>query len=346
MQKTSRIEATKDTWRRLVAKYQRPNAWKSIWQVVNSFVPFFLVWYLMYLSLSLSYIVTLLLGVIAGGFLVRIFIIQHDCGHGSFFKGRTANDLIGSVCGVLTLTPYYYWRKSHSIHHANAGNLEHRGVGDIFTMTVREYMEQSKWGQFKYRLYRNPFVLFTVIPTVLFIVLYRFPHPDSKRWKRERTSVYMTNIALAAIVTIMGMTIGWKEFFMVQLPISIFAATVGTWFFYVQHQFEDTYYAGGEDWDYTLAALQGSSYYQLPRVLQWFTGNIGFHHIHHLSPRIPNYLLQRCHEENPLFQNVATLTPVTSVKSIFLTLWDEERKKLISFSQLNQLQTSLNPQKS
>jgi omega-6 fatty acid desaturase (delta-12 desaturase) len=156
----------------------------------------------------------------------------------------------------------------------------------------------------------------------------------------------MTNIALAAIVTIMGMTIGWKEFFMVQLPISIFAATVGTWFFYVQHQFEDTYYAGGEDWDYTLAALQGSSYYQLPRVLQWFTGNIGFHHIHHLSPRIPNYLLQRCHEENPLFQNVATLTPVTSVKSIFLTLWDEERKKLISFSQLNQLQTSLNPQKS
>jgi omega-6 fatty acid desaturase (delta-12 desaturase) len=294
----------------------------------------------MYLSLNWSYLLTLLLVLPTSGLVVRIFLIQHDCGHGSFFKSRKGNDFLGSLCGVLTLTPYFYWRKSHAIHHANAGNLEHRGVGDIYTMTVKEYLQQSKWGQLKYRLYRNPVILFTVVPTILFIILYRFPGTTSKHWKKERASVYLTNIALAAVVVILGTTIGWREFLMIQAPITILTATIGTWFFFVQHQFEDTYYAGGEDWDYTLAAMQGSSYYQLPKILQWFSGNIGFHHIHHLSPRIPNYLLEQCHEENPLFQNVVTLTPWSSLKSIFLTLWDEERKKLISFSQLKTGQQS------
>jgi acyl-lipid omega-6 desaturase (Delta-12 desaturase) len=326
----------KAAWIALVAKYQTSNAWQSIWQVVNSFIPFGLLWYLMYLSLAYSYWLTLGLALLAAGFLVRIFIIQHDCGHGSFFKSRKANDFLGSVCGVLTFTPYHYWRKSHAIHHASAGSLEDRGVGDIYTMTIKEYLQQSKWGRLKYRLYRHPLLLFVLAPTFLFLVLYRIPLAESKSksWKRERASVHWTNLAIAAVVIGLSLVIGLKSFLLIQLPIIILAATMGTWMFYIQHQFEDTYYAHGDDWDYTLAALQGSSYYQLPKVLQWFTGNIGFHHIHHLSPRIPNYRLQKCHEENPVFQQVVVLTLWTSLQSVFLSLWDEEQSKLVGFRHL------------
>jgi omega-6 fatty acid desaturase (delta-12 desaturase) len=324
-------------WSALVAKYQTAHTWQSIWQVVNTFIPFGLVWYLMYLSLTYSYWLTLALALPAAGFLVRIFIIQHDCGHGSFFNTRKANDFLGSVCGVLTMTPYYYWRKSHAIHHASAGSLEDRGIGDIYTMTVKEYLQQSKWGRLKYRLYRHPLILFVLAPTFLFVILHRFPLPESKSWKRERASVYWTNLAIAAMVISLGFVIGLNSFLLIQLPIVVLAATMGTWLFFVQHQFEDTYYANGDQWDYTLAALQGSSYYQLPRVLQWFTGNIGFHHIHHLSPRIPNYRLQKCHEENPVFQQVVVLTLWTSLQSIFLSLWDEEESKLVSFRYLKSI---------
>jgi omega-6 fatty acid desaturase (delta-12 desaturase) len=327
----------KRTWGPLVAKYQRPSSKRSIWQVANTFIPFFLLWYLMYLSLNLSYWLTLLLAVPAAGLLVRIFIIQHDCGHGSFFKSRKANDLLGSISGVLTLTPYFYWRKSHAIHHASAGNLENRGVGDIYTMTVDEYRQQSRWGRLKYRVYRHPLFLFVIAPTFLFVILYRFYHPDSKSWKKERASVLWTNVALAGIITLLGLTIGLKAFLLVQAPLTILAVTAGTWMFFVQHQFEDTYWAGQADWDYTLAALQGSSYYQLPKVLQWFTGNIGFHHIHHLSPRIPNYMLEQCHQENPMFQQVVVLTMWTSLQTVFLSLWDEKQNKLVSFGHLKTL---------
>jgi len=336
-------QAGKSDWFARVSKYHISYTWKSIWQVCNTFVSFFVIWYLMYLSLDYSYLLTLALALPATGFLVRIFIIQHDCGHGSFFKTRKANDTLGSISGVLTLTPYYYWRKSHAIHHANASNLDHRGVGDIYTMTVNEYLDQSKWGRLKYRLYRHPFILFTLIPSLLFLILYRFPHPNSKSWKRERASVYWTNVALGAIVISMSFLIGLKAFLLIQLPISILAATIGTWMFFVQHQFEETYWAAGDEWDYTLAALQGSSYYQLPKVLQWFTGNIGFHHIHHLSPRIPNYLLEKCHEENEVFQDVTVLTLQSSLKLAFLSLWDEEQQKLVNFRYLKsmgQLKTS------
>jgi len=328
-------------WKSLAAKYQTASTWKSIWQLGNSLIPFLALWYLMLLSLSVGYWLTLLLSLLAAGFLVRLFIIQHDCGHGSFFNSRKANDLVGTCCSLLTWTPYRYWQKSHAIHHANAGNLEHRGIGDIYTMTVKEYMQQSSWGKFKYRLYRHPLVLFVISPTLLFVVLYRFPTSQARAMKRVQASVYWTNLALALLIGGLIWLIGWKAFLLIQVPIIVIASTAGAWLFFVQHQFEDAYWAGSDSWDYTLAALQGSSYYKLPKILQWFTGNIGFHHIHHLSPRIPNYLLEKCHNENPMFQETVILTLRSSLKSIFLGLWDEEQKKLISFSQLKHRQPEM-----
>lgn len=295
----------------------------------------------MYFSLDISYWLTLLLALPAAGFVVRLFIIQHDCGHGSFFNSRKANDLTGMFCSVFTLTPYHYWQKSHAIHHANAGNLEHRGIGDIYTMTVNEYLRQSKWGRLKYRLYRNPLILFFVVPTLLFVILYRLPTSKAKALKRVRSSVYWTNLAIALLVGGMIWLVGLKAFLLIHVPIIIITSSAGTWLFFVQHQFEDTYWANNEAWDYTLAALQGSSYYKLPKILQWFTGNIGFHHIHHLSPRIPNYHLEKCHDENSVFQQVVVLTPRSSLKSIFLSLWDEEQKKLISFYHLKRRQPQM-----
>ncbi len=316
-------------WKQLVGKYQNPDTRKSLWQVVNSFGLFILGWILMYWSLSVSYWLTLLLAFPTAGFLVRIFIIQHDCGHGSFFKSRTWNDRLGAVCGVFTFTPYYQWRKSHAIHHATSSNLGKRGVQDLYTLTVEEYDSLSNWGKLRYRLYRNPITLFVLLPTFLFVVLYRFPKPGSRR--KEVASVLWTDLAILVASLLLMWMIGWQAFLMIQLPLIIIAASAGTWLFYVQHQFEDTYWANEEEWDYALAALKGSSYYRLPRVLQWFTGNIGFHHIHHLSPKIPNYLLEQCHVENRELQDVAVLTLGSSVKSVPLSLWDENQKRLISF---------------
>jgi omega-6 fatty acid desaturase (delta-12 desaturase) len=290
----------------------------------------------MYLSLDVSYWLTLALSLPTAGFLMRLFIIQHDCGHGSFFNSRKANDLVGLFCSLFTWTPYYYWQKSHAIHHANAGNLEQRGIGDIYTMTVSEYLQQSTWGKFKYRLYRNPLILFVLVPTVLFVVLYRFPTSQTTAMKRVQSSIYWTNLALVLLVGGMIWLIGLKALLLIHTPILIIASSVGAWLFFVQHQFEDTYWANSDAWDYTLAALQGSSYYKLPKILQWFTGNIGFHHIHHLSPKIPNYLLEKCHDENPMLRETVVLTLRSSLKSMALTLWDEEQKKLIGFHQIKQ----------
>lgn len=337
---TDQPSVTPSTWKNLVAKYQVADTKKSVWQVCNSFIPFLALWTLMCFSLDFSYLITLLIAVPTAGFLVRLFIIQHDCGHGSFFPSRKANDMVGLGCSLFTLTPYYYWQKSHAIHHANAGNLEHRGIGDIYTMTVEEYLQQSRWGRLKYRLYRNPLILFVILPTLLFVVLYRLPSSQHKAMKRVESSVYWTNLALAILIGGLVWLIGLKAFLLVHAPVMILAATAGTWLFFVQHQFEDAYWADEGAWDYTLAALQGSSYYKLPKVLQWFTGNIGFHHIHHLSPRIPNYLLEKCHKENPLFQETVILTLRSSVKSIYLSLWDEKEKKLVGFHHLRRRQTA------
>ena len=322
------------SWENLVKKYQTASNRKSIWQLCNSFLPFIIIWYLMYLSIDVSYWITILLALPAAGFVVRIFIIQHDCGHGSFFKSKRANDFWGMACSIFTLTPYHYWRKSHNIHHASASKLDKRGIGDIYTMTVDEFLQKSRWGRLKYRLYRNPLILFVVIPIILFVVLNRLPISKSKALKKVRPSVYITTVVITLVMVGLIWLVGWQNFLMVQIPIIFIASTTGTWLFYVQHQFEDTYWSANNGWDYTSAAMRGSSYYKLPKVLQWFTGNIGFHNIHHLSPKIPNYLLEKCYKDNPFFQESVVLNIRSSFKSLFLRLWDENQKKLISFHHL------------
>lgn len=318
-------------WIDIVKKYQTPDNWKSTWQVLNSLIPFIVIWVLMYFSLQVSYWLTLALAVVNSGFVVRLFIIQHDCGHNSFYRSRKTNDALGSFLGVLTLTPYFNWRKHHAVHHATSGDLDFRGIGDVETVTVSEYQAMSRWQKVRYRVFRNPFFLFILSPPVLFIILHRLPLGTKKSEKRERRSVFWTNMALAGIVIGMGSLIGFREFFMIQLPISIITSMGGVYMFYVQHQFEDTYWRRHPEWDYKTAALEGCTYFKLPKVLQWFTGNIGFHHVHHLSPLIPNYMLEKAHKENAIFQNVETLTLATSIRTVFLDLWDESLDRLISF---------------
>jgi omega-6 fatty acid desaturase (delta-12 desaturase) len=284
----------------------------------------------MYLTLDVSYWITLGLAIPAAGFLVRSFIIVHDCGHGSFFKSRKANRILGFFAALLTFLPSYHWSHEHAKHHAAAGDLDRRGSGDIWTLTVQEYMALPRWKRVWYRTYRNPFFLFSVAPLYVFFIHYRFWRPGDKA--RVRWSTVRTNLALAVIVTAASLTIGIKAYLMIQMPIMIVAGTAGVWLFYVQHQFENTYWARHEEWSYVRQALEGSSFYKLPRVLQWFTGNIGFHHVHHLSPRIPNYNLQKCHESHPMFQSVKHLTLLSSLQSLGYRLWDEERKKLVGFS--------------
>lgn len=325
-------------WKNLVSKYHSSHTWKSSWQLINSFTLFITTWVLMYFSLELNYLLTLLFAFPAAGLMARIFIIQHDCGHGSFFNSRKANDFWGMVCSVFTFTPYHYWRKSHAIHHANAGKLDQRGIGDIYTMTVDEYLKLTKWGRLKYRLYRNPVFLFIIIPTILFLLVFRIPDFRYKELKPVFKSTYYTTIVIALLIGGVIWLVGLKTFLLIQLPITIVTSSLGAWLFFIQHQFEDAYWANNDEWDYTKAALHGSSYYKLPKVLQWFTGNIGFHHIHHLSPRIPNYKLEKCHNENPELQTNTVLTLRSSLRTIFLSLWDEKRKKLVSFRQLKKLQ--------
>ena len=323
------------TWRTIVAKYQQPSLSRALWQIINTFVPYALLWYLMYLSLAVSWWIVAPLAILAGAFTVRIFIIFHDCGHGSYFKSRRANDIIGFVSGVLTFTPYYHWRWEHNIHHASSGHLDKRGVGDIWTMTVQEYLEASRWKRFAYRLARNPFILFVIAPLYLFLIKQRFPSKNTS--KRERHSVYWMNLAILAMGIGLSFIFGITAYVLIQSIILMVAGASGVWLFYVQHQFEDVYWERGEDWDYTRAALEGSSFYKLPRILQWFSGNIGFHHIHHLSVRIPNYNLERCHKADPLFQRVKPVTLFGSFKSFTFRLWDEPRRKLVGFGHLRKL---------
>jgi omega-6 fatty acid desaturase (delta-12 desaturase) len=289
-------------------------------------------WIILYFSLQVGYWLTLLLSVVAAGFLVRIFIIQHDCGHNSFFKSRHINDVVGIICGVLTFVPYRYWRKSHAIHHAHHAELEERGIGDVWTLTVDEYWNSPWWRRIAYRIFRNPFFLFVVAPGIYFIVLMRFPSPVAVHWRPdEKASVWWTDLAISGWVAALSALVGFQTVVAIGIPLLVVASSVGTWLFYVQHQFERTYWEHTPQWDYTLAAMHGSSYYKLPKILQWYTGNIGFHHIHHLSPRIPNYNLEKCHEENPILQRVTHLTLASSLKTMSLTLWDEERQRLVTF---------------
>ncbi|HKI58939.1 MAG TPA: fatty acid desaturase [Trueperaceae bacterium] len=319
-------------WQNIVREYQKPDLRKSVWQLANSFGGLLATTLLMYLSLGVGYWLTLLLAVPAAGFLIRVFIIQHDCGHGSFFKSKRANNIVGTISGVLTLAPYNFWRKTHAIHHAHHAELEERGVGDVWTMTVTEYASAPWWKRAVYRVFRHPLFLFGIAPAVNFLIVQRFTMGAQRSWRTgEKRSVWVTNAAIVALLTGSSFLIGIVPTFMIGLPIILLAGSVGTWLFYVQHQFERTYWEHTPEWDYTLAALHGSSYYALPRVLQWFTGNIGFHHIHHLSPRIPNYNLERCHRENPILQRVTRLSLGASFKTVALALWDEDLRRLVTF---------------
>jgi omega-6 fatty acid desaturase (delta-12 desaturase) len=319
-------------WKAIVAKYQKPAAWRGIWQLVNTLVPYAGLWVLMYFTRGVSYWLTIPLAILAGGFLVRLFIIFHDCGHGSFFKSRVANDIVGTIMGVLTFTPYYHWRWEHSIHHSTSGDLDRRGTGDVWTLTVQEYLEASRWKRFAYRLARNPVILFIIAPSFLFLIRERFP--SSKAPLRERLSVYINNAGILLVAAGMSRIFGLEAYVLLQVIPVMVAGSAGVWLFYVQHQFEGVYWERRENWDYVTAALKGSSFYKLPKILQWFSGNIGFHHIHHLSPRIPNYHLEECHKAEPLFQTVKPVTLLSSLKSFTFRLWDEQRQKLIGYRAL------------
>jgi omega-6 fatty acid desaturase (delta-12 desaturase) len=322
-------------WKDIVLKYQNPSLPRALWQIVNTIVPYAFLWYLMYRSLAISWWLVIPLAILAGAFLVRVFIIFHDCGHGSYFRSRTANDVFGFITGVLTFTPYFHWRWEHAIHHASAGHLDKRGTGDVWTLTVQEYLESSRWKKFSYRLARNPFVLFVIAPLYVFLIWQRIPARNSS--KRERYSVYWMDLALFGMAVALSAVFGIKAYALIQLTVMAVAGGAGVWLFYVQHQFEGTYWERGEDWDYTAAALKGSSFYKLPRILQWFSGNIGYHHIHHLSSRIPNYHLESCHKADPLFQQVKPITLFSSFKSLTFRLWDEQRRQLVGYRRLREL---------
>jgi omega-6 fatty acid desaturase (delta-12 desaturase) len=306
--------------------------WPSLWQVANTLVPYAALWCLMYLGLAISWWLAVPLAVLAGGFLVRVFIIFHDCGHGSFFPSARANDILGFITGVLTFTPYYHWRWEHAAHHATSGDLDRRGMGDVWTLTVREYLEASCWKRFAYRLARNPFVLFGLAPLYVFLIKQRFAVGKAPR--REQNSVFWTNLAVGLLAGAMCWVFGLGAYLLLQLVVLMVAGSAGIWLFYVQHQFEGVYWERNAKWDYSTAALEGSSFYKLPRVLQWFSGNIGFHHIHHLSPRIPNYNLEKCHRAEPLFQTVKPVTLFSSFRSFTLRLWDEQRRSLVGYRAL------------
>ena len=324
-------QASEPNWPRALSQYERPNLRKATWQLVNTFVPYVVLWALMahLVRNGHPYWLTLALAVVAAGFLIRIFIFCHDCGHGSFFVSRRANRIVGYLTGILTCTPYEDWRHAHAAHHATAGDLDRRGVGDVWTLTVAEYLAAPKLTRLAYRLIRNRFVLLGLAPGCLSLITQRFPHRGAGR--RERASVIITNAAVLAIMALATLTIGLGTFVLVQLPIMLIAGTVGVWLFYVQHQYEGVYWARHADWDPMRAALEGSSHYKLPRVLQWATGNIGLHHIHHIRPRIPNYNLQQCYDDLPAMRAVTPLTIRGSLKSLRMNLWDEDARELVSF---------------
>ncbi|MDF2958325.1 MAG: fatty acid desaturase [Paenibacillus sp.] len=328
-------------WRKDIASYERPHMKHSVWQIINTVVPFFLLWYIAYLSLSVSYWLTLALAIVAGGFLIRTFIIFHDCCHKSFFKNRLANDIVGTITGIMTCCPYNQWRHSHSVHHATSGNLDKRGTGDIWTLTVDEYLSSSALRKLVYRLYRNPFFMFIVGPIYIFLIDYRFNRKRASL--KERINTYITNVGIVGVAGLLCWMFGWKEFLLVQGPIFMISGMAGIWLFYVQHQFEETYFEEEKQWDYVKAAMQGSSFYKLPKILHWITGNIGFHHIHHLSPRVPNYYLEKVHNTNPRLQDVQTITLLSSLQSLRFRVWNEHSKKFIGFKDIKRFTIKSGP---
>lgn len=318
-------------WIKATRAYEQADTHKALWQLVNTLVPYALLWYLMIRTIQLGYPywLTLALAVPAGGLLVRIFIFFHDAGHGSFFTSRTANTLVGYLTGILTFSAYEAWRHNHGVHHATAGNLDRRGVGDVWTMTVEEYRAAPRRTQLTYRFIRHPATLLILGPLFSFLIGPRWPGKHDG--PRQRLSIYITDLALIAIWVLAALTIGLRTYILIQLPVLMIGGAVGIWLFYVQHQFQGVYWARQAEWSPLRAALEGSSFYKLPKVLQWFSGNIGFHHLHHIRPRIPNYHLETCYRAIPELQTVKPLTLRESLKSLRMNLYDEQQRKMVSF---------------
>ncbi|MEM7048182.1 MAG: fatty acid desaturase [Acidobacteriota bacterium] len=327
-------ESVARRWQRLLAPYCRADDRRAWFQLLTTGALFAANWALMWWSLQFHYGLTLLLALPAAGLITRLFIFQHDCGHGSFFSSQRLNHLVGATIGVMTLTPYRYWRRTHAMHHATTGNLDAREFGDIRTLTVEEYLALSKLRRAGYRLYRNVFFLMTIGASFQFILKHRLPLDLPRAWRKEWRSVMGTNLSLAVILLVMAFTIGLKAFLLVQLPITVISCASGLWLFYIQHQFEDTYWEENPQWNFHAAGIEGSSFYDLPAVLHWFTGNIGFHHVHHLASRIPNYRLQACFREVRDLRHVTRLTIRESLRCAHLALWDPGSNRLIRFGDL------------
>ena len=324
----------KNELRAAVAPFETPSLRLGAWQLATSIGLYFVTLGAMYWSLGVSYWLTLALAFPAAGLVVRTFIVQHDCGHGSFFASRRANDIVGRICGVFTFAPYQNWRRQHAQHHSNWNNLDRRESGaDIYStcLTVAEYRALSPRQRFFYRLQRHPLLAHVVLPPLVFLLLYRVPFDTPKAWTAERRSVWLTNLAIAALFVTAGLTLGFGAVLLVQLPVVIVSTIVGVWLFSVQHRFEDAHWLRKEDWSFQAAAIRGSSYLKLPRVLQFMTGNIGFHHIHHLSPRVPNYRLEACYRSAPVLNAGKPLTIRSALGASGLNLWDEAGMKLVRF---------------
>lgn len=325
-------------WSKILAAYRKPNNARGVLEILITVLPLVLLWVLMWASLDIGYWLCLLLSVPAAGFLVRLFVIQHDCGHGAFFRQRVVNDWVGRVVSVLTLTPYDWWRRTHAIHHAHSGNLDHRGIGDIDMLTVREYLALSRSRRLLYRLYRHPLVMFGIGPVYNFVLRQRLPVGLMRSGWQPWASTMATNVAIAIFVALLIWLVGVGPFLLVHLPITFLGAAIGVWLFYVQHQFENTYWQGQDGWDFHEASVMASSFYDLPQPLRWFSGNIGIHHIHHLSSRIPNYRLGDCLADIPALQTLNRIGLRGSLSCLRLALWDENARRLISFKSLRRTQ--------
>jgi acyl-lipid omega-6 desaturase (Delta-12 desaturase) len=326
-----RLRISTPAWYQTIIKYARADPNQALWQVLNTFVPYCLLWALMLYTVrrGYPYWVTLILAIASGGFLVRVFVLFHDCCHDSFFASRWGNTILGYIAGVVTFTPFEDWKYAHNLHHATAGDLNRRGIGAVWTMTREEYLAAPLRRRIAYRIYRNPFVLFGPGAALLFLWFQRFSSKGAG--KKERNSVMFTNLALLVVITVASWTIGFRTYLIIQLPIILIASSIGLWLFYIQHQFENVYWARHDVWDPLRVALEGSSYLKLPKILQWFTSNIGLHHVHHVRSNIPNYNLQRCHDEIASFQAVTPITIRTSFSLLRLSLYDEKQKKMIRF---------------
>lgn len=318
-----------------IAPYKASQNARGIGQLFTSIGLFLIGCAAMYAAVQISWMLTLVLAIPTGALLVRVFIVQHDCGHGGFFASRRTNDWVGRLCGLLTMTPYNHWRRQHAQHHGSWNNLDRRTSGaDMYSdcLTVDEYLALGRWRRFAYRATRHPVVAHLLIPPLVFVLLYRVPFDTPKTWKRERRSVYLTNVALAVLFGALVWVFGPVQVLIVHLPIMVVASIIGVWLFSLQHRFEHAVWARDGEWDFSAAALEGSSYLRLPRVLQWFTGSIGLHHIHHLDPRVPNYRLQDCYDEVPEVRSVKPITFLDGLRAIRLTLWDETSGRLVRFA--------------